>query len=983
MIRIGADDSPLRRSLANLRGYVQNQADMMSHIMAGLFGGLVIDKAMEAEQALLGIKAVLAATYHDAEELHSVMAMIDREILQIGTTTLHSSIEAGNALKEFVQLGFDAEEALSAVPSVLNLASAGGLDMASAARFMGQSMRQFAVDATGAAHVADVLAAGASRTATDIRTLATALSYVGTAASNLGFSLEETVAGLGVLHDAGIRGTRAGTGLNAVLADLAKADRRGILKRLGIQIEDADGRMKSLADIVDMLNDRFAGLSKWDRQQALGEIFDRRGATAAVSLMARGGDAIRLLTGEFKESSGYAERMRHIMEEGLSGSFRRFKAAAVTAMADVGRRLELLKLSFTGVAGLAAGFVNLSDDMKDMSAAVLQVVGGLVAMRLVVPRLIGLFALLTGALTAPFTMAYSLVTSLVGAVVRFATLAAAAFANVVSGVLSFGLALARGLAVTVWNTFLGVLGAFGKFFTSVFQSVIDLVRQFAGAILSAFGSIVQGAISAVVGLIGGLVTAVISLGAAMLNTGILTGILTGAVTLLKFALGALAGVLALSLVGSVLAFAAGLTGALREANGLAGPTRQALQDILDVLKEIAAQVFGWVDFETMWSDLKFSAYQTLLGIHGWLERNKQAIIETGQAIVRWVVGAMRVMGDVWTWVMLRAREAWGYITTKIEENRARLIQFRDTMSRTFNQLWDNIKRGVALLVRYVGGAFAALGGNVEMTWADVLEGVEKFFDKVAYWTNDLELSFKRLSVEIELAFTRAWERVGAAVVGEWKAAMARVKHEAALTAVAGLERLITPGFGIFTGRIRLRTEEGDEEEIQATMNRLRREARESWAPKGGSPAVKALTDQSERLRTEMERLHTLRTGQAAAREKEAADAMAAANALAQQGEAVAGLTNAEALLGAVRGANRKMQADEEDRDQDREVTRKIEFVGIADLHRKIQESLQPPTSQEARENRNAKNLDRIAAGVDRLNNRAPVAIVAGGPAAYQ
>lgn len=253
---------------------------------AAVFGG-AIDSATEFGAALAEVRAVTGASEEEFRKLKQ--AAEDA----VGT---FDATEAANGLAELSRSGFDANEAISALNPTLNLALGQQLEVARAAELTAQTLKQFGLEASEAARVADVLAKAADSTAAGVEDTGLALTYAAPLARQLGLSLEETTAAIGALSNAGFKGEKAGTALRNVfsqLIDPSTAFSRAV-KAAGIESND-------LAVILD-------GLSKSsDGGKAAFLALDAAATPAILALAQQGGAAIRGLTDAFNDAGGAAQ----------------------------------------------------------------------------------------------------------------------------------------------------------------------------------------------------------------------------------------------------------------------------------------------------------------------------------------------------------------------------------------------------------------------------------------------------------------------------------------------------------------------------------------------------------------------------------------------------------------------------------------------------------------------------------------------------
>jgi TP901 family phage tail tape measure protein len=402
IVAVSADLSQLESQLHQLHEHIKLEAEKMGHALGHFMFKEVIGATMGYEQALLGMRGVLASYIRDHEQMEVVMRRVEMTAKQMGTTTLHSAQEAAEAMRYFAQLGFSAQETMQAVPNILNLASAGGLTLVASARQVAQVLNQFHMGVDQSERVTDTMAFVANRTATTIEKLGKGLSYAGTEAYLTKQSFDDVSIALGLLASAGQLGERAGTGLRTILVKLASADFRGKLQRWGIKdIIDTKGDLKPLDQMVDIINKRMSQITSSGQLAAFRDVLDMRGGTAMAALGSMGGQRIRDLKKELLEARGYAHELREILEMGLSGAFRQMKAAVETAFADFGKQFTIMPLLFHGAKNLATAFVNVGDSTKQMIVSFAEVITLTVTMGMILPRVIGLFYALAGAVMSP------------------------------------------------------------------------------------------------------------------------------------------------------------------------------------------------------------------------------------------------------------------------------------------------------------------------------------------------------------------------------------------------------------------------------------------------------------------------------------------------------------------------------------------------------------------------------------------------------
>lgn len=236
---------------------------------------------------------------------NTIMADLTDTARILGRETLFTSTQAAQGMQILARSGFSAREVMRTIRPVLNMAIVGNLEMAESANIAVAALRSFQLSAFDAGRVANVLAVLMSRANTDIRMAGEALSYVGAVAHGAGLSIEEAAAAIGILSDAGIASSRAGTTLRRVLAQMQAPSARAkkIFDELGVTMTDTAGDLRPLVDIIEDLDT--AGMSAAQAMTAFG----LRGGPGMQALLNRGAGALRNLQQELEASTGAAERM--------------------------------------------------------------------------------------------------------------------------------------------------------------------------------------------------------------------------------------------------------------------------------------------------------------------------------------------------------------------------------------------------------------------------------------------------------------------------------------------------------------------------------------------------------------------------------------------------------------------------------------------------------------------------------------------------
>src|SRR5699024_3159223 len=208
------------------------------------------------------------------------------------------------------------------IEHTLNLAAAGGIELADSAMITANTMNQFGLEAAEAERIADVFALTASSAGTDVEQMADALQYAGANAAAAGMDIEQTAAFIGVLGDAGITGSKAGTAFNSMLRDLKKNSEDGAIAvgEQSVALYDAEGNMRPMPKVISELIKATEGMDDAQRDAALSTIFGDQALVAFNALAGQGADEVANLADELYDSKGAAAEMADIMMDNLNGA---------------------------------------------------------------------------------------------------------------------------------------------------------------------------------------------------------------------------------------------------------------------------------------------------------------------------------------------------------------------------------------------------------------------------------------------------------------------------------------------------------------------------------------------------------------------------------------------------------------------------------------------------------------------------------------
>lgn len=313
------------------------------------------------EQQMNRVKAISGATGGQFDQLK-------QRAVELGASSVFSASEVAQAMENMASAGMNVNDIYSASAGVMDLAAVSGRDMGLAAEAVASAMNQFGIAGENATHVADVYAKAAADTNAETVDMAEAMKYAGPVMSSLNSSFEETAAAIGIMSNAGIKGSQAGTTLRTAMQRLAAPTdvASKLMQSLGISAYNSEGQMKPISELLPHLQERLSGLSEEQRNNALNTLFGKESLSGMLALLDSAGPEFDGVVSGLQNSNGAAKEMADTMNSGLSGSIENLKGKLETAAITVSERFApyIEKLA-DKVGELTEWFTNLSEEQQD------------------------------------------------------------------------------------------------------------------------------------------------------------------------------------------------------------------------------------------------------------------------------------------------------------------------------------------------------------------------------------------------------------------------------------------------------------------------------------------------------------------------------------------------------------------------------------------------------------------------------------------
>ena len=240
---------------------------------------------------------------------------------EMGATTKFSASEAADAMGYMALAGWDDAQVIAGIPGVLNLAAAANMDLAKASDIVTDTMTPFGMAAERAGEAADVFAYAQANSNTTVEALGEAMKYAAPTADAFGMTLQDTAAAMGVLANAGIKGSQGGTTLNAMLRDMKNNAKNGAIAigKTKVALTNADGSYRSYAAIIRDIDKATSSMTASQRDAALGAIFGDESLKGILATLKQGPDALDAMTEGMYACGGAAEDMAATMGDNLKG----------------------------------------------------------------------------------------------------------------------------------------------------------------------------------------------------------------------------------------------------------------------------------------------------------------------------------------------------------------------------------------------------------------------------------------------------------------------------------------------------------------------------------------------------------------------------------------------------------------------------------------------------------------------------------------
>lgn len=411
-VRLKADASEFEQTMNSVGGQFKNAGQSMQSVGSGLtknvtaplvgIAGAAIAVGMGFDAQMSKVQAISGATGEEFDILRDTA-------LELGASTKFSATQAAQGLEFMALAGWDANEMASGLPGILSLAAAANLDLGKTSDIVTDTMSAFGMEAHRSSEAADIFARQQAQSNTSVDQLGEAMKMAAPAAHAAGMSLGETSAALGVLADSGIKGSMAGTTMNAILRDLIANAEDGsvMIGDTAVAVFDAEGNFRSFGDIMRDVDSATDGMNDSQRESALRSIFQAQSIRGVNLLLGDGINTYDKYAEANANAAGTADEMARIMGDNVAGGFTQLKSAMEGALIQLSDILApILKDTIIPamqgliekISGLISWFSNLSPTVQ----TVILVIAGIAAAIGPVLVILGTLGMMIGGMITGF-----------------------------------------------------------------------------------------------------------------------------------------------------------------------------------------------------------------------------------------------------------------------------------------------------------------------------------------------------------------------------------------------------------------------------------------------------------------------------------------------------------------------------------------------------------------------------------------------------
>lgn len=684
----------------------------------GGVGTAAVKTAADFDAGMSQVAAISGATGDDLEALRD-------KAREMGSKTKFSASEAASAMEYMAMAGWKTGDMLGGIEGIMNLAAASGEDLATTSDIVTDALTAFGLSAEDSGHFADILAAASSNANTNVSMMGETFKYCAPIAGALGFSAEDTAEAIGLMANAGIKSTQAGTALRTIMNNLT-GEVKISGKALGdvtIATTNADGSMRDLSDILADCRTAFSGLSESEKAQAAETLVGKNAMSGFLALMNAAPENIDKLSNAIDNCDGTAESMAVTMQDNLAGQLTILKSQLEELAISFG---EILMPAIRSIVSHIQGFIDKLNGMDEGQKKAIITIGLVVAA-------IGPLLVIIGTVISKVGVAMQGFVKLAGAFNKIKAAASAGtgifgkLGTAIGGVSAPVLAVVAVIAVLVaafvhlWNTNEGfreaILGTWEKIKTTV-SNFVEGIRERLAALGISFSDIAE------------TIKAIWN-GLCAVLAPIFEGAFNAIANVLQTVLGVITGILDVFIGLFTGNWEQVWTGVKEIFSSIWEGIKGAFQNAIDTIRGIADAVLGW--FGTSWNDVWSSVKAFFEGIWNGIASFFSGIWNGIRNTVTTVLNAIKsVITTVWNAIKTTITTVLNGIKTTVTSVwnaiKSTVTSVLDGIKSTVSSVWNGIKSTISSVVEgiksTVSAAFNAVKSTATSIWNSIKTAIE-------------------------------------------------------------------------------------------------------------------------------------------------------------------------------------------------------------------------------------------------------------------
>ena len=747
------------------------------------------DTAMSQVQATMGVTKD-AMSEVDGQTINTVDTLRDLA-KEMGAKTAFSASECAEALNYLALAGYNTQQMCDTLPTVLNLAAAGDIDLASASDMVTDAMSALGMGTDEATTMVDQMSKTASTTNTSVAQLGEGILTIGATAKSIKGGTAELNTALGILANNGIKGAEGGTHLRNVILSLQNPTDGAakVMKELGVETYDSEGNMRSLNDILGDLNTSMDGMTSAEKSNIIATIFNKTDLASVNSLLANTGETWNSLQQGITDSGGAAQQMADTQLDNLSGQITILKSAVEGLAISFG---EALMPTIRNIVVKIQSFVDWLNSLNEEQRNTIIKVGALVAA-------LGPFLIIIGKTISTVGSAMKGFSSLTktigtlgakmagssGSVTGLASAIGAVAGPVLAVVSVIGVLVAA--FVTLWNT----NEEFRNTMTAIWDGIVSKVQEFVDGIKERFDALgidfsaIAETLKAVWMGFCDLLAPVFEAAFSVISTvlGTVLDVITG---LLDVFIGLFTGNWSQLWTGVKEIFS-GIW------NGIVG----IFQTAINLIKGIADAICGWfgTSWNEVWTNVSTFFMNIWNGITGFLSAAWEAIKNVVQVGIMFIGS---ILEAAWNIITLPFQLIWenckeiiisvwntisSTVSTVINAIATVISTVLTTIQTVFSTIWDAISTKVSTVINAIKTAVSTvfnavkdivtnIWNGIKTTISNVVDGIK---DKVSSVFNGVKDTLSSVFNGIKNTSTTVWNGIKTAITTPIEAAKNTIK----------------------------------------------------------------------------------------------------------------------------------------------------------------------------------------------------------------